>query len=451
MLASDEVCREEISLSTVLEFPEDLSVQFIPDKYLVIAPAYANWLVFSGREYDVFRALQAGKNIGAAIAIENDHGSADAEQLVSLVVGQILAKQFLRNANVTSIQNFQSASAFLTDGCNLRCKTCYRKATVAGSDEMSANDWKTFFHQFAELGGKVVTFSGGDPLTRADGPQILESAKSFGLQVVLLTNGTLFTKDNVASIVHSCDEIQVSIDGPNSESNDAIRGEGSYKQAIEGLKLIRYSPCRISIAMTPTPETLPAFEAHLSAFVKWVERHIGPDVIIRVTDRLLEGRSEACTKCDPAIFGQRIVDLCNKHLEPGWFDKLDAAAIVPNRRVTGCGYAQAITIGANGDIFACGFCETEMTSFRINWLRSVIDKLAGLFSLTRVEMLNPCASCDLRYFCGGGCRLENKRIRGSMQVASCSEAFRRGWYERLVRINPFFFNPVSEGDTKGDE
>lgn len=446
-----EVYGAELPYCMVPDLPKDLTVHFIPPMYLVISAEHASWLVFSAPEYEIFQLLKNGKSIGEAIGIARQKDPENGEGLVSLVIGQVIAKGFLDAVSVAELNNLRAATIYLTDGCNLRCQTCYRKVTEAGPCELSTDRWTNFVSKFAENGGKILTVSGGEPLTRPDCPEILAAAKQAGLSVVLLTNGTLITKENADAITNACDEIQVSIDGPDSETNDAIRGEGSYAKAIAGLKLIGLSGCRISIAMTPTPATLPAFKEHLGAFVNWVHKNLGPEVTFRITQRLIEGRNENCTKCNQDVFRQEVSEMCDSQLEKGWFDMLDAAAIVPNRRVISCGYAQSFLVAANGDVFACGFCPYSVGNLKARSLDCILDRLRGRLELTRVEMLEPCRECDLRYFCGGHCRLENRQIDNSMQLAVCSEAFRRGWYERLVRINPCFFKPSLKADQKGDE
>lgn len=435
------VCEEELSLDTTLDFPKELTERPVLGKYLIISPRTANWLVLSDKaEYTAFCFLKRGKSIREVIGIYPEL----TEEKVTSVVTQIVAKEFHIPLAIKDKRSIETATIHITDGCNLRCKTCYKGAEKARADEMSTNDWIIFLRQFAELGGKIVTVSGGEPLERADCLEILETAKQLGLQVVLLTNGTLINEENARRIVKSCAEVQISIDGPNRETNDSIRGEGSYKLAIEALKLVCCSTCHISIAMTPTPKTLPAFDAHIKSFAKWVAHSFGPDVCIRITKWLLKGRSANCTQCNQKDFGQQVVDMCNLRLEPGWFDKLDAAMIVPNHKVHSCGFFQSLSIGSNGDVHKCEFCKESIGNVKSQVLSSIVERLATLFSSTRVETLYPCSVCDLRYFCGGSCRLENKRANDTMQISVCDEARRTAWYERLVRINPFIFEQVND-------
>jgi len=72
---------------------------------------------------------------------------------------------------------------------------------------------------------------------------ILEQTLAIGPATVL-TNGTLFREKTVERLAEIRDrsiyslELRVSIDGPDAESNDRIRGEGAFKRAMEGVERV---------------------------------------------------------------------------------------------------------------------------------------------------------------------------------------------------------------------
>jgi len=84
-----------------------------------------------------------------------------------------------------------------------------------------------------------VNFGGGEPLIRKDFLGILDYAHKLGITTCLSTNGTLLTKD-LAKRLAAMDflYIQVSLDGACSETNDAIRGRGTYDRIIGAIELL---------------------------------------------------------------------------------------------------------------------------------------------------------------------------------------------------------------------
>jgi SynChlorMet cassette radical SAM/SPASM protein ScmE len=85
-----------------------------------------------------------------------------------------------------------------------------------------------------------VTLSGGEPFIREDLRDLLDAVVRNRMRFNLLSNGTLIT-DEIAAYIAStrrCRSIQVSIDGSIPTTHDAFRGEGSFAQALEGVKCI---------------------------------------------------------------------------------------------------------------------------------------------------------------------------------------------------------------------
>jgi MoaA/NifB/PqqE/SkfB family radical SAM enzyme len=123
---------------------------------------------------------------------------------------------------------------FITFRCNLRCKYCgiwnYRMK------EMGTKQIKKAIKEFADAGTFHWIFTGGEPLLRNDIGEIIKYLKDFGIVVTLTTNGVLLKKR--LNEIKNVSYLVVSLDGPE-EINDLVRGEGVFKQVIEGVKVVR--------------------------------------------------------------------------------------------------------------------------------------------------------------------------------------------------------------------
>jgi molybdenum cofactor biosynthesis enzyme MoaA len=91
-----------------------------------------------------------------------------------------------------------------------------------------------------ELGVREYYFTGGEPFMNRDMTGILEDTLVIGPATVL-TNATLLPQRTVdaLSVLASASpytlELRVSIDGVTAEMNDAIRGAGTFRRAVDAV------------------------------------------------------------------------------------------------------------------------------------------------------------------------------------------------------------------------
>src|SRR5260221_7084207 len=91
-----------------------------------------------------------------------------------------------------------------------------------------------------------------------------------GMEVILLTNATLFAgrvKEQLATLDRVRTRFQVSIDGACPETNDTIRGAGTFVKALEGTRLLADLGFEVSLTTVTTEENLDELEA-IPAIVK---------------------------------------------------------------------------------------------------------------------------------------------------------------------------------------
>jgi AdoMet-dependent heme synthase len=129
--------------------------------------------------------------------------------------------------------------------CNLRCRHCFISCTPENHtfDLMKFEQFKIYLDESIKYGVKEYYFTGGEPFINPEIFEILEATLAVGPATVL-TNGTRFTEEKakrLASIreasIYSF-ELRVSIDGFSSQTNDVIRGEGSFQAAMAGVQLL---------------------------------------------------------------------------------------------------------------------------------------------------------------------------------------------------------------------
>ena len=142
----------------------------------------------------------------------------------------------------------------LTLACNLRCGHCGTKAGTKRPDEMTTEECLSFVKQFAELGGQLITLSGGEPTLRKDWYTIAKSVYDSGVLVNMVTNGYDLNKQTAKMMKNAgLANVAISIDG-TKEVHDKIRGKGSYDKCIDSLSIL--SNTGIKTAVMTTVNTL---------------------------------------------------------------------------------------------------------------------------------------------------------------------------------------------------
>ncbi len=128
---------------------------------------------------------------------------------------------------------------FLTNRCNQRCLTCWQRGDdFTITEELSDELWIKLLHDAVIMGAShFYLVGGGEPMVRGD--LVLELAKiarQNNLFCVLHTNGTLFKPEQMDKLIElNWDQIVFSLDGPNPEINDFIRGKGTFDKAFRNL------------------------------------------------------------------------------------------------------------------------------------------------------------------------------------------------------------------------
>lgn len=126
--------------------------------------------------------------------------------------------------------------------CNLRCAHCFVSCAPDNRTLgfLSLEDVRRRLEESVPLGVREYYFTGGEPFAHPDIVEILSLSMEYGPTTVL-TNGTLFQPRGLAALAgvaaasrHSL-EFRVSIDGFEAAAHDALRGEGSFEAAMEGV------------------------------------------------------------------------------------------------------------------------------------------------------------------------------------------------------------------------
>ena len=140
--------------------------------------------------------------------------------------------------------------------CNLTCKHCY--ATAADKDFPGELDTQQVFDVMDNLkafGVPVLILSGGEPLMRPDIFDISHRAKKMGFYVGLSSNGTLIDENNIDDIVKvGYNYVGISIDGMRETHDYFRRKQGSFDEALRGVRLCHDAGIKVGLRFTLTQD-----------------------------------------------------------------------------------------------------------------------------------------------------------------------------------------------------
>jgi MoaA/NifB/PqqE/SkfB family radical SAM enzyme len=125
--------------------------------------------------------------------------------------------------------------------CNLSCSHCYINREQHGNTTLSIDtirDWLAIFSPKAQQTNLVLL--GGEPTLHPDLHITVKEARRLGFKSITIdTNGYLFHNILEKITPDHLDFLSFSLDGATRDTNDAIRGKGSYDTVLEGIQKAR--------------------------------------------------------------------------------------------------------------------------------------------------------------------------------------------------------------------
>jgi len=127
--------------------------------------------------------------------------------------------------------------------CNLACTHCFVSCSPTNHTHelLTLAEVKPYLDEAARLGVREYYFTGGEPFLNPEMEAILEATLAVGPATVL-TNGLLLDPARCARLKTLADDaeysldLRVSIDGYDAESNDPIRGTGTFERILAGVR-----------------------------------------------------------------------------------------------------------------------------------------------------------------------------------------------------------------------
>lgn len=150
-----------------------------------------------------------------------------------------------------------AVSLFVNNDCNLKCKHCYVGYKSNKSDYLTVEEWANVLEEaIGKLGARHISIAGKEPLLSFSKTEKIFEYLSAKAKTVdnfrfgLVTNGILISEKVIKCFKKIRPSfIDVSIDGTEN-IHDIIRGEGTFRKAIEGAKKLLENGVNVIVSHT---------------------------------------------------------------------------------------------------------------------------------------------------------------------------------------------------------
>lgn len=296
----------------------------------------------------------------------------------------------------------------LTYACNLDCVHCLSSSGRRDPRELSTDEAIAVIDELRRMQVFYVNIGGGEPMLRRDFFPIIDHATTSGVGVKFSTNGT-FIDDEAARRIAAMDylDVQISIDGLDETTNDAVRGTGTHATALAAARRLADAGMRdFKLSVVVTRHNVDQLDGLLA-----LADELGAQ--LRVTRLRPSGRgADSWDDLHPTDDQQRtihrwLLDNGDRVLTGDSFFHLNALGeSLPGLNMCGAGRVVCL-VDPVGDVYACPFVIHER--FRAGNIRrdgafTEVWRGSELFrELREPGSSGACASCGAYDVCRGGC------------------------------------------------
>lgn len=320
----------------------------------------------------------------------------------------------------------------VTYRCNNRCRFCYAGCGSDGESSLAAGG-SSLAGRFAPIGGtdqldtagmrRVIdifrdeakipffSFTGGEPLLRADLEALAEHAVARGLRINLVTNGTLATKARAQSLHASgIATAQVSLEAPDAETHDTLCGApGAWRRTLAGIEALMTAGVSVQTNSTLTAHNesalldLPAFVSELGITRMSMNLFIPVGAGLNADD-LFVSYTRAASFIDEARSRAS-----SAGVEFFWYSPIPMCIYNPIARGLGnksCAACDGlISVAPNGDVLPCSSYPTPVGNLLSDGFHATWFSESASFFKNKNYAPAECRSCSAFTACQSACPL----------------------------------------------
>ncbi|HIF54843.1 MAG TPA: pyrroloquinoline quinone biosynthesis protein PqqE [Methylococcaceae bacterium] len=312
--------------------------------------------------------------------------------------------------------------AELTYKCPLQCPYCSNPLDYAQhNSEISTADWKRVLSQARKMGAVQLGFSGGEPLSRQDLPELVEHARQLGYYTNLITSGYGLNEERIIQLKEAgLDHIQLSIQASTQELNDHIAGTVSYENKKAVAHLIKKHGYPMVLCVVIHRENI-----HQMQQILEMAEELGADYVELANTQYYGWAHKNRDLLMPTKEQYETAEAIAQAYKEQVADKMKIYYIIPDfheDRPKACmnGWGTTfLTIAPDGVALPChsarelpGLDCPNVNDFSIEQIWN--DSKAFNFFRGYEWMKEPCRSCDEKEKDFGGCRCQAYLLTGDM-------------------------------------
>ncbi len=420
-------------LDQPLRLVSQLAHRLISGQHLWVAVLEAGVIVLDDKDHELLVRLKNGESPAAltsSLQLSNGISAQTAWQSVSRLIGRLAMAGCIagiRGYTERKVPTPEKFSRFhLTKACQLECIHCYADSSphVDRSGELSTERWMKLADSFTDNGGERVLFTGGEALMHKGCVEIMRHSKEIGLHVTLFSNGILVPRFADA-IKENVDQMQISLDGPDEASNDLIRGKGTYKRILRAIDTLLEQGTPLRVGMCVMQENWESWKAN---FLSFAQRYAHTPLEFKLSFGITPyGRGSNLNESPDIGDTQPIVETFMARVNGEKGPRI-------TRGSSGCGYCEQLVVGPDGTVYPCHLLDGPVCHVDDYEVPEIISLLKNMTRLVDVDHVEGCDTCDIRYICGGTCRVVDGRKTGSRLVTTCTQGDKDRKFNNLVQL-----------------
>lgn len=337
----------------------------------------------------------------------------DREGITGIEKRRIAANFLLRKSRLHGRP--YSASFELTPLCNFDCKMCYVHLTKAQMEKerpiLTTEEWLDIARQSVDAGVNCIDITGGECLTHPGFCELYLYLINRGVQVSVLTNGSLITEKHIKLFAqYKPVSVQISLYGSSPDAYIKVTGHDHFRDVINAVEQLKRARIHVTLSVMPNRFMQEDSEALLNLL-----HRINVDYTIGSTT--IPARGETGRKiADYIIDNDAYIAICKQEMQ---YRKQLAESLSPQLLPEAAMKPYQYRIKGQ-ESFTGAPCAAGAANFHINW-KGEMQPCIG-FQAVKHPVLNcgieeawayiretmnsyrppaECASCELRDVCLG--------------------------------------------------
>ena len=285
-------------------------------------------------------------------------------------------------ANIAKTVGFKAGERnvffHILTACNLSCKHCYINKDQHGTAQLNKEEmieWMTLFSSKDKETNLI--FLGGEPTLHPDLSYGIAKAKDLGFTVTVDSNGFLFNNLLENTTPQQLDYLSFSLDGPDAEVNDPIRGKGVFEVCTGNIKRAVSMGFNVSLIYTVSRKNL----LHLEKMVPLLKQLGVKKFFIQVIG--LRGNSAGASSEETSQVTRKewldiVPEVASRAAAEGIHVTYPKVFLEKDEQFQCAGnVAENYFVFPNGRVYQCPLCEDHpIQSYQIE--NGVLNKLEGL-------------------------------------------------------------------------